>query len=293
VLLSEVIDHVALPLIPLSGLLLIFSVLAVRRALQPLAKAIRQIDELDPRAIEQRLEIPNSPREVNHMVTAMNAALGRIESAILSLREFTADVAHELRTPLAIMTIEVERLSAGPGKVKLKHDLDGMTRIVSQMLDMAYANALIIPEQCMANLTQVASDVIALLTPLALKAQRGIVLHVESDVVEINGHAEAIGRALRNIIENALVHTPPHTCVEVTVKNNAQIVVRDYGAGIPDEQRGASLNRFWQGPRKKHQGAGLGLAIAMRIANAHNGTITIGAAQGCGAEVTLMLRDKT
>lgn len=288
VILLEVIDHVALPLIPLSILLLFFNIVAVRRTLRPLTKAIQQIDAIDPREIEQRLDVPSSPQEVNHLATAMNDALNRLESAIRSLREFTADTAHELRTPLAIMTMEVEQLPESAGKAKLSKDLEAMTRLVAQMLDMAYADALILPQNARANLTEVASNIITHLTPLAIKAGRGIIFNA-SHTVEINGHAEAIGRALRNIIENALAHTPIDTDVEVSIGEGARIMVRDHGAGIPEDQRITSLHRFWRGERKKTQGAGLGLAIAARIAQAHGGRIDISSAEGGGTIVSLIL----
>lgn len=288
VILLEVIDHVALPLIPLSALLLMFNIIAVRRTLRPLTKAIEQIDAIDPREIEQRLEIPVSPREVRHLATAMNAALNRLESAIRSLREFTADTAHELRTPLAIMTMEVEQLPEGAGKTKLQNDLDGMTRLVAQMLDMAYADALLLPEDAKADLSQVAHHVITQLTPLALRLKKGIIFDDANHHV-INGHAEAIGRALRNVIENALAHTPVDTDVTVSIGTDARLLVRDHGPGIPAEQRDASLHRFWRGERKKTSGAGLGLAIAARIAKAHGGHLEIDAAEGGGAIVSLIL----
>lgn len=290
ILISEVIDHVALPLIPLSLLLLTFNITAIRHTLRPLTKAITQIDAIHPHELEQRLEVPSSPREVRQLAKAMNQALARLDSAIRSLREFTADAAHELRTPLAIMMMEVEQLPESSSKVKLCHDLDGMSRLVAQMLDMAYADALILPEDAKANLTEVASNVIAQLTPLAIKAGRSITFNAQH-TVEINGHAEAIGRALRNIIENALAHTPIDTDVEVSIGTDAQIIVRDHGAGIPHDQHDTSLHRFWRAERKKTSGAGLGLAIASRIAKAHGGSIKIASATDGGAIVRLILRE--
>ena len=286
VLLNEVIDHVVLPLIPLSSLLLIFSIMAIRRTLNPLANALKQINEINPKEINYRLEVPPSPAEVRDLVTAMNSALSRIESAIYSLREFTADTAHELRTPLTIMTMEVNKLPDGLSKTKLKSDLDGMTRLVTQMLDMAYADALIIPQDSIVNLVEVSATIVSQLTPLAIREGKGIIFS-SSSKVEINGHPEAIGRALRNIIENALAHTPQGTNVEVWVLPNGGISIRDHGVGIPEDKREESFNRFWRGERKKTNGAGLGLAIARRIAEAHDGRIIMGSAPDGGALVTL------
>lgn len=288
VIVLEVIDHVGLPLIPLSILLLFFNVIAVRSTLTPLTNAIAQINAINPREIEQRLEVPASPLEVRHLVTAMNDALARLESAIRSLRNFTADTAHELRTPLAIMTIEVENLPESNGKIKLKNDVEGMTRLVTQMLDMAYADGLIIHQSARCDLAEIVSDVISQLTPLALNEQKGIIFNAGNNHI-INGHAEALGRALRNIIENALAHTPVNTDVEVSIGETPQITVRDHGAGIPEDKQQESLNRFWRGERKKTNGAGLGLAIAARIIKAHGGIIRISSANDGGAVVSLNL----
>lgn len=284
---AELIDHVAVPLIPLFGLLLLFNVTAVRQTLMPLSNAVRDIETLDPRNIDRRLTVPQSPLEVRQLVSAVNGALDRIESAIRALRDFTADAAHELRTPLAIMMMQIEQLPSGPGKEKLTQDVAAMSRLVGQMLDMANADALIIPDDPLVELNDVAASVVHQLTPLALKMRREIKFE-PADEIRIHGHAEALGRALRNLMENALAHTPEGTSVDVVVGPGPQVTVRDQGPGIPDGQRAQSLTRFWQGPRRQGAGAGLGLAIANRIAIAHGGRIEIMSPLGKGAAIRLV-----
>lgn len=290
VIFSELIDHVALPLIPLSCFLLIFNIIVVRRTLAPVTRAIEQMDNINPNDIGFRLESPEYPIEVRRLIAAMNHALERIEGAIRNLHNFTADTAHELRTPLAVMTMEVDKLPDNPSKKKLQNDIMEMTRLVQQMLDMAYADALIIPEDTYVDLGIMASDVIAQLTPLSVKANRSITLKVDEDS-KVKGHSDALGRALRNIVENALAHTPENTSVDVHILKRGQIQVSDHGAGIPKSQQRINLDRFQRDEKKSTNkgGAGLGLAIAKRILEAHGGTITLDTAIEGGAIVTLDL----
>lgn len=288
VILNEMIDHVGLPLMPLALLLFILNVAVVRRALRPLSTAVGEVETLEPRQIERRLTMPESPREVRRLVDAMNEALNRIERAIRALRDFTADAAHELRTPLAIMSMEVDEFPAGAAKERLHEDIANMTRLVGQMLDMAAAEALLIPEGATANLGAIAAEVAAQMTPLAVREGRSI-RFLDKQAPTIAGHAEAISRAVRNLVENATAHTPEGTSVEVTAGPGAVIAVRDHGPGIPVEKRKIVLKRFWRGDRSRGTGSGLGLAIASRIAEAHGGGIEIAAAPGGGAVIRLRL----
>ncbi len=285
---NEVVEHVAVPLLPLVLLLLALNVVAVRQALNPLSAAAREVEALEPRRIERRLAVPESPREVRRLVGAMNGALNRIESAMRALREFTADAAHELRTPLAIMSMEVDELPSGAAKEKLREDVANMTRSVGQMLDMASADALLVPCGTVADLGAIGAHVVTQLTPLAVRKGRNI-RFIDEHPARIEGHAEAIGRAVRNLVENALLHTPEGGDVEVTAGPGAVIAVRDHGPGIAPEKREQVLKRFWRGDRSKTEGSGLGLAIANRIAEAHGGRIAIDAAPEGGALIRLWL----
>ncbi|QXX76588.1 HAMP domain-containing sensor histidine kinase [Methylovirgula sp. HY1] len=288
----EMIEHVGVPLMPLASLLLMLNVAVVRRALKPLSMAVAEIEALKPRQIERRLTVPAIPREVRRLVGAMNQALDRIESTIGALRDFTADAAHELRTPLAIMSMEVDALPSSVAKTKLQKDLAATSRLVGQMLDMASADALLISEGATADLNAITSEVVAQLTPLALRKGHSI-RFLNKNAPVIAGHAEAIGRAVRNLIENALAYTPEETEIEVSSGPGPVIAVRDYGPGIPLDKRQTALKRFSRGERDVGNGSGLGLAIAQRIAEAHGGAVEIADAPGGGALIRLSLKRKT
>ena len=172
VIVNELIEHVALPLVPLSLLLLLFNIISVRRTLAPLRRAEAEVDNLDPENMALRLTVPGEPREVDTLVRAFNRALARLESAILTLRDFTANAAHELRTPLAIMQLSLERLPDSQTKADLQTDTDQMTRLVGQMLDLAQADALIVDEPTTVDLAAVGRAAVSQLAPKSFEAER-------------------------------------------------------------------------------------------------------------------------
>ena len=284
-LFKEVRDHALLPLIPLSVLLLLFNMAVVRRMLKPLERAVAEADALDPGDPSRRLHYRASPIEVSLLLMAVNRVLDRVERAIVALRQFTADAAHELRTPLASMTLNIERLPASVERDKLEGDAASMSRLIGQMLDLARTDALEDMRQYRCDLDEVASRVATDLAPVAVKAGRSIRYRNEGSMT-VEGRAELLERAVRNLIENALTHTPSGTEVEVTVGPDREIKVRDHGAGIPVELRNAVFDRFWRADRQR-SGAGLGLAITRKIMEACGGRVQIGDAAGGGAVVGL------
>lgn len=288
VIADEIVQHVGVPLLPLVLLLLGLNVTVVYRAVNPLTIAAREADALDPRRIEGRLTMPRSPTEAQRLVGAVNRALDRIEHTVRTLRDFTGDAAHELRTPLAVMSMAVDELPSSPAKAKLQDDVAVMTRSVGQMLDMASADAILIPPGAVADLSAIAAQVVSHLTPLALREHRHI-RFIDHHATTVEGHSEAIGRALRNLVENALKHTPDNTAVDVIAGPGAVLAVRDYGPGIPSDKRAMVTKRFWRGDRTRNAGSGLGLAIASRIAEAHSGILEISDAEGGGALIQLRL----
>jgi signal transduction histidine kinase len=159
------------------------------------------------------------------------------------------------------------------------------------MLDLSHADALEVDGHSHADLRAIAADVASELTPLAVARRRSIVFR-DSGSNTVPGHAEAIGRALRNLVENALSHTPPGTAVEVAAGPGAQCSVRDHGPGIPADRRSAVLERFHRLDKSRAEGAGLGLAIASTIMQLHGGRIEIGDAPDGGALVRLIFPDE-
>lgn len=283
----ELLEHVALPLVPLSLLLFAFNLAVVRRMLVPLEQAVEEVNRLDPAQIGTRLRVPDAPDEVRTLLGAVNRALDRMESAFRLLQQFTADAAHELRTPLAVMTLGIGQLPASEARRKLQEDVAGMTRLVNQLLDLAQADALLGAGAARTDLHRMGSALVARMLPLAVAAGRDI-RYVLEGATEVFGQPEILERALGNVVQNALAHTPPGTAVDVVVGPGPRISVRDHGPGIEPAVREHVFRRFWRAERASATGAGLGLAIALGVMEAHGGHIEIGDAEGGGATVSLV-----
>ncbi|WP_372851602.1 sensor histidine kinase [Sphingomonas sp.] len=274
VIVNEIVQHVALPLIPLSVLLLLFNIVAVRRVLTPLKRAEAEVDALDPENGLSRLSEVSEPREVNTLVRAVNRALTRLDESMAILRGFTANAAHELRTPLSIMQLSLDRLPPSEVRDELQADTQHMTRLVGQMLDLAQADALAVEPHGLVDLAEIGRDVVAAMAPKVFAANRDLRFEAIGET-RVLGHAEAITRIYRNLIDNALAHAPGETPIDVTAGPGPQLSVRDYGHGIADEDLPHIFERFWRKDRRKTDGAGLGLGIVQRLAQAHGGWITV------------------
>ncbi|MDO9248904.1 MAG: HAMP domain-containing sensor histidine kinase, partial [Phenylobacterium sp.] len=213
---QELLEHVALPLVPLTLLLLVFSLQVVRRMLAPLEAAAREVDGLDPSRMDARLSALQGSHEVGILVSAVNRALDRWRDAMLLLKSFTADAAHELRTPLSVLRLRIDALPESPGKARLGEDIQAMTRLVNQMLDQAQADVLPteLPEEI--SLHDLAAATVTQIAPHAFACGHDIQL-TDQGGSPIRGHGEALGRALRNLVENAIHHTPPGRPIEVIV----------------------------------------------------------------------------
>lgn len=279
---TELMEHVVLPIAPLAVLLLAFSLWQVRRLTRPLRKAAAEVDALDPTLLSGRLSEPRTPQEVRVLVEAMNRALARIEAGTRLVREFNANAAHELRTPLSIMHLAIDRLPPSEAADQLREDVIGLTRIVTQMLDLAQADAMTAGANRPVDLRALAEDLVAQMAPLAWAAKRDIRFRGEGSPV-VEGHAEAIARALRNLIENALRHTPEGSVVTVTVGPGPRLGVSDQGPGVPPEDRQRVFERFWRADRGRSNGAGLGLGIVQATMEAHGGEARVEDAEGGGA----------
>ncbi|WP_051391231.1 sensor histidine kinase [Paraburkholderia mimosarum] len=286
VIYDEIRFHVVIPLILLSALLLLFNFSVVKSTLKPLNEAIAAVNNIDPSQITNRIEAPTPSWEVQALVRAVNRMLDRLQRSVETTREFAGNAAHELRTPLSILMLGIGNLPNSDAKAKLAKDAHRMKRLVDQMLDMAQASTIEINADAKADLNSIARDVSTELLPLAVARGRSIA-YVEAGGATIRGHAEAIGRALRNVIENGLEHTPEGSTVEVTSGPGRCCSVRDYGRGIPEAERARIFDRFYRIDRTRSGGAGLGLAIATAIMEAHGGRIDVADAPGGGTLVSL------
>lgn len=271
--------------------MLLVSLVTIRNSLLPLRRLSEQAAAIGPASTDIRLPEAEVPREIMPLVQAVNSALDRIEAGFRIQREFTADAAHELRTPLAVLRANIETLPDPETRDSLVRDVDSMTRLVSQLLAVARAEALTVAMDEQADLNAIAVDVCTFLAPMALKQHRMIEVIAAPGQCPVTANAEAVFNALRNLVENALTHTPSGTTVTVRVENPAILRVKDRGPGVPAELRERIFQRFWRAERRK-SGSGLGLSIVREIMEAHGGRVEVSDRPGGGAVFSLVFADQ-
>jgi signal transduction histidine kinase len=262
---------------PILLLLLVIDILIFRRSLRPILDASALAARIGPERTELRLPERDIPREILPLVHAVNAALDRLEQGFKAQREFTADAAHELRTPLAVLRTHADMIKDPAVAQALRDDVDAMGRLVNQLLDIAELENLVIRTDDTADLQAVCANIAAWIAPLAVARKRSIAVSGVTEPVWMRGNEEALGQAVRNLAENALAHTPVGTTVEIVVTGDPGFDVIDEGPGVPVHERPLIFRRFWRRDRRQSGSAGLGLSIVSRIVAAHGGSITVGA----------------
>lgn len=278
------LDH-GLPLLLGLPLLALLVGWAVSRGLRPL---VVLTDALSTRLPGSRapITLPHAPQELQPVLSALNAQLDRQEDALERERRFSADVAHELRTPLAAIMINLESAMTAANMAEAHDSLAGaqhsvavLARRIEQLLALARLEASVASSaRAPVDLIAVASDVIEELTPIIADS------HVELDFardgagVVVQGHEVALAALLRNLIENALRHVPAGGLVQLIVQQGmeqATIDVIDDGPGIPVEHRDAVFTRFHREKSSRGEGYGLGLSIVQRAAELHGASIEL------------------
>lgn len=273
--------------LPMLLLLLAIDIVIFRRAMRPLLQASQQAKTIGPTRTDVRLPMNGIPTEIQPLVLAVNQALDRLEQGFRVQREFTADAAHELRTPLAVLRTRLDTLSDKRATEALRQDVEGMSRIVGQLLDIAESDTFIVAPSDKADLHGVCAEVVEAVVPLAIAQGREICLDAADEPVWVRGNPDMLYRAVRNLVENAIYHTPQGTAVELVVKSEGTITVLDQGPGIQEGEREFLFRRFWRRDRRRAGSAGLGLSIVRRIADAHMASVIVENRRGGGASFTL------
>lgn len=276
--------------LPILLVLLIADIAIFRRALRPLREASEIASDIGPTRTDLRLPTDEIPREVRPLVSAVNLALDRLEQGFRIQRDFTADAAHELRTPLSILRTRLDLLEDKKIRQALQRDVEGMAHIISQLLDIAELDAFVVDPLEKADLRSVTAEVAEFLAPLALAQGKDVALLGTADPVWVKGNPEMLGRAIRNLSENAINHTAPGTTVEFIVDQNGTVSVLDQGPGVAEEERTLIFQRFWRRDRRKAGSTGLGLSIVQRIAELHSAVVTVENRDPSGARFSLKFK---
>ena len=263
--------------------------LVTLRPLRQAAAEAARIGEGGPR----RLGETDLPPEVQPLIRAVNGALDRLDEALEWHRGFSAEVAHELRTPLAMILAELDLMEEGETRDRLRDDVQGLARMVSDLLEAAEA-ARDRPAGAEAfDLVELATDTARRLSPLAAQEGHRIVAPAGHPPVWVRGDRASVGRAVRNLVENAIAHSPMGQPVELRLAaapaGEARLEVADHGRGVPAMERTKVFRRSWRAGDTHRRGLGLGLSIVDRIARAHGGRVTVGDNPGGGAVFTLCL----
>jgi signal transduction histidine kinase len=279
------------------GLSVIAAAWASRRLIGPLERATRAATAISVDRFDRRMEVPTDSVELRALANAINDLLDRLQRGYLALASFSADASHELRTPIAAVSSELETALRRPRTVAEWEtsaqtslaELHRLGNLVDSMLRFAQADATRDAEATTVELADVIEDATAV--QLAAAAKAGVQLRVElsADVAKLSGHAELLGTAVSNLISNALRVTPRGGSIVVALTRAdhvATIVVEDTGPGLP-EDRSKLFVPFARG--KASNGVGLGLAITRRIVERHGGTIAAGDSAHGGAKLTIEL----
>jgi two-component system OmpR family sensor kinase len=285
-------------LVPFLALLPVFGALiwlGVGRGLAPLeamsrAVAKRRADAMAPLADR------GVPEELQPLAASINGLLARLSDALAAQRRFTADAAHELRTPLAALKLQLDlarRNGAASGSQAALDDLEAGVARASHVVEQLLTLARVEPEamarartQC--DLAALARD--AVVARAGLAAAKSIDLGlVRADAAVVDGEAATLAILLSNLLDNALRYTPRGGRIDVAVEradDAATLEVADSGPGIPAEERARVFDRFVRGRDVHEPGSGLGLSIVKRIADAHHATVSLDTpAEGSGLVV--------
>lgn len=262
-------------------LLLVFGpcvYLTLRYALKPVRQASDAAAEISPRSLHVRLRTHAVPSEVAPLVDSFNRVLERLEDGYRTQREFLATTAHELKTPLALVRAQVELSPPSTQRGMLLQDVEHMSRQVQQLLHLAEASEAQNYRPTAVDMHEVVREAAGYLQRMADAANVRLELPGQTVGVRWLADRGALFTLLKNLLENAIQHTPAGTLVSVEV-DATSMAVRDWGPGVPQDQMASIFVRFWRGPHRRDKGAGLGMAICQEIAQAHGWTLTASRAQ--------------
>lgn len=201
-------------------------------------------------------------------ITHLKTIEGSLRDAAERNRTFTMNVAHQLRTPLAVLRSNIDNLDNQAITGSLKRDVDAISRMVEQLLDATRLETLEYTESDRVDLVELCQDVVSGLAPAAIKENRDMELLAPDDRVIVAGHADALAIAIRNLVENAMAYSPLEAPVSIEVTETPSVRVIDQGPGIPPGVRDVILKHDLRSDRRGGE-SGVGLVIVGRVAVQH------------------------
>jgi two-component system sensor histidine kinase QseC len=300
---SELSEKLALAaVVPLIGgtiVLLVLLSLLIRYGLAPLANLAQQIEARQPDAVTP-VQLPRAPAEIAPVLDALNGLLRRVRDALERERRFTADAAHELRTPLAALKVHAQNVMRATTPAERQASLERMltgldrtVRLTEQML--AYSRAAAAGELVHTNvpLRPLVSEAVEQLQPRIRERVLRIDVACEpaNEVGEVRGDRQKLASLVGNLLDNAVRYATEGSAIEVALRRTGHeisLAVTDEGPGIAPELRERVLESYYRIPGSAGSGSGLGLAIVNEVALAHGARVEIGAGTGGkGTRVTV------
>lgn len=284
-ILLAVLRSLLLPLVFALPLLALAGWWAVRQGLAPLRQLSNGLGHREPQALHPVKLGDDTPSEIQPLVQALNELFERIERMVASERRFTADAAHELRTPIAAIRAQAQvALGAGTDTAQRDHALqatlagcDRATRLVEQLLTLARLEVTPAAFNTSVDLTTVARRVAADLAPCALMRHQTLELDAATACV-VTGDDMLVGVLVRNLIDNALRYSPDgaRVCVSVGVESGQPVLrVEDSGPGMTEPEMARLGERFYRVLGHDQTGSGLGWSIVKRIGNVFGAQVQI------------------
>lgn len=244
-------------------------------ALKPLRHISESAAAISPRSLHARLETDAVPLEISPLVDSFNLALERLERGYRLQQEFLANAAHELKTPLALIRAQIELSDYDKSsREALLSDIEYMTRQVQQLLLLAEASEAQNYNFIDVQVHDIAHEVVSYLQRMAEAANVHLAVFALNNEVVWKADPGALFTLLKNLLENAIQHSPVETSVHLVIKRN-MVTVRDFGSGVDVAQLPLIFERFWRAEHRRDHGAGLGLAICQEIALAHSWRLTV------------------
>ena len=276
-----------------------------KKALTPLQKLTSEVSQIQAQNLSTQLAVPNSKDEIAQLTSSFNEMLTRLDNAFSTQKQFSANAAHELRTPLAVLqtNLEVFEKKQKPEMIEyrqlftmIKEQTARLSQLVGTLLDMT--NLKSVPRTDQVSLEELVDEVFCDLDPVAEKA--GISIHFNDSSnqdlhTDVTGSYVLLYRAVYNLVENAIKYNRPNGSVTVSVKEKngqAMILVKDTGIGISPENQKKIFDPFFRVDKSRSRamgGAGLGLALVDSIAKEHRGTVKVLESSSAGSTIVLML----
>ena len=271
----------------------------VGRAIRPIEAISATALKISAGDLSQRINVAEAESELGQLAGVLNSTFARLEAAFAQQQQFTADAAHELRTPVSVMLTQTQTaLNRERNAPEYRETIEAcqratqrMRRLIESLLELARLDAGQEPmKRLQFDLSRTAQDCVDLIRPLA--DERGLKVHCELPPIECHGDAQRLAQVITNLLANAVQYNKPNGEVRIIARlqdSTIELTVGDTGQGIAAADLPRVFERFYRADQSRSSGqTGLGLAISKAIVEAHGGTIEVSSQPDMGT--TFMVR---